>query len=51
MLPMLLLFLVVVIFFGLAFAIHILFVAAVIALVLWLVGFLFRPRGRRWYYW
>jgi hypothetical protein len=43
--------LVVVVFFGLAFAIHLLFIAAVIALVLWLIGSLARPRRGRWFYW
>jgi hypothetical protein len=45
------------ILFGLGFAIHVLWWIAVIVLVLWLVGFLFRaaegagrPR-RRWYRW
>jgi predicted lipid-binding transport protein (Tim44 family) len=43
--------LVVVVFFGLAFFIHLLLIAAVIALVLWLIGFLVRPRRGRWFYW
>jgi hypothetical protein len=43
--------LLVVVFFGLAFAIHLLFIVAIIALVLWLIGFLFRPSGGRWFYW
>ncbi|MFZ0996477.1 MAG: hydrophobic protein [Candidatus Dormiibacterota bacterium] len=51
MLPMLLLLLLVVVFFGLAFAVHLLFIVAIIALVIWLVGFFFRPRGGRWFYW
>jgi hypothetical protein len=51
MLPMLLLLLLVVVFFGLAFAIHLLFIVAIIALVIWLIGFLFKPGGGRWFYW
>jgi hypothetical protein len=51
MLPMLLVFLLVVVFFGLAFAVHLLFIVAIVALVLWLLGFLFRPRGGRWFRW
>ena len=45
------------ILFGLGFAIHVLWWIAVIVLVLWLVGFLFRAAEgagrsrRRWYRW
>lgn len=41
---------------GLGFAVHVLWWIALVVLVLWLLGFLFRagsaagPR-RRWYYW
>ena len=40
---------------GLGFALHVLWWVALIALVVWLLGFVFRvgaggPR-RRWYYW
>lgn len=49
MLPMLVVALLVVLFFGLGVAIHILWIVAIVALVLWLVGFLFRPSGGRWY--
>ena len=47
---------VILILFGLGFTLHVLWWIAVIALVLWLLGFLFRtaegagPR-RRWYRW
>jgi hypothetical protein len=37
--------------FGVGFALHVLWWIALIALVLWLVGLVFRPRGGRWYYW
>lgn len=36
---------------GLGFALKALWIVAVIVLVAWLVGFLVRPGGRRWYYW
>ena len=43
---------------GLGFAIHVLWWVALIALVIWLLGFVLRvgeaaarPRRRRWYYW
>jgi hypothetical protein len=43
--------LLVLILFGIGFAVKaLLFVAAVLA-VLWLVGWLAHPTGRRWYYW
>ena len=47
---------VILILFGLGFTLHVLWWIAVIALVLWLLGFLFRGgtgggRRRRWYYW
>jgi hypothetical protein len=52
MLPMLLLLLLLVVaFFSVGVTIHLLCVIAIIALVLWLVGFLFRPSGGRWFYW
>ena len=49
--------LVVLIFFGLGFTLHVLWWLAMIALVVWLLGFVFRTGGRptrrrrRWYYW
>ncbi|MGH9101547.1 MAG: hydrophobic protein [Acidimicrobiales bacterium] len=40
------------IFFGVGFAIHILWWLAIIAAIIWLIGFFVRPRrGGRWYYW
>ncbi len=51
MIALLLFLLLVAILFGLGAAVHLLWILAVIALILWVVGFLFRPRGGRWYYW
>ena len=39
------------ILFGVGVAVHWLFILAAIALIIWLIGFAFRPRGGRWYYW
>jgi predicted lipid-binding transport protein (Tim44 family) len=40
------------IFFGLGFAIHLLWIAAVIFFVAWIIGFAFRSgSGARWYRW
>ena len=47
-----LLFLAVVLLFGgIGFAIHLLWIVAVIALLLWLIGFLVRGAERSWYRW
>jgi hypothetical protein len=40
-----------VLLFGAGFALHVLWWIALIALVMWLIGLAFRPRGGRWYYW
>jgi hypothetical protein len=40
-----------VVLFGLGAAVHQFWIIAIIALVLWAIGFLFRPRGGRWYDW
>jgi hypothetical protein len=37
--------------FGVGLILHVLWWLAVIALVIWAIGFMLRPRGRRWYYW
>jgi hypothetical protein len=37
--------------FGAGSAVHALWWVAVIALALWVVGFVARPSGGRWYYW
>lgn len=51
MLALLLFLVLIALLFGLGFATHVLFWVAVIALAIWLVGFLLRPSGGRWYYW
>jgi hypothetical protein len=39
-------------FGGLGFAVHALWIIAVVLLVVWLIGFLFRAgEGARWYRW
>jgi len=47
--------LIVLILFGLGFTLHVLWWIAIIALIIWLLGFLFRSGGtrarRRWYNW
>jgi hypothetical protein len=43
--------LLVLLLFGAGTAVHLLYVVAVIALVVWLIGFLVRPGGGRWYRW
>ncbi|MCS0605597.1 hydrophobic protein [Streptomyces sp. LP11] len=53
MVPLLLVLLLALILFGAGFAAKALWVVAVIVLVLWLVGFVARPKGgsARWYRW
>lgn len=54
MIPLLLVLLLVLILFGAGFALKVLWWVAIIALVLWLLGFVFRGAGhprRRWYRW
>jgi hypothetical protein len=51
MVAAILLLLLVAIFFGIGLAVHALFWVALILLVLWIVGWLVRPAGGRWYYW
>jgi hypothetical protein len=51
MVPLILFLIVVAVLFGLGLAIHVLLWVAVIFLVLWLVGFMARPHGHRWYRW
>ncbi|HLI43387.1 MAG TPA: hypothetical protein VKU92_02820 [Acidimicrobiales bacterium] len=36
---------------GLGFAVHVLWILAVIALVIWLIGFLVAGANHRWYHW
>jgi hypothetical protein len=47
----LLLLIVVAILFGLGFLVKALFWVALALFVLWLIGWVFRPAGGRWYYW
>ncbi len=51
MVPILLFLLLVALLFGLGAAIHLLWIAAIVALALWVIGFFARPRGGRWWYW
>ena len=37
--------------FGIGFAVKALLWFAIVLLILWVIGFAFRPTGRRWYYW
>jgi hypothetical protein len=43
--------LVVLALFGAGTAVHLLWIVAIVALVLWLLGFVARGADRRWYYW
>lgn len=47
----LLAFLLVLLFAGLGFAIHFLWIVAVIAFLIWIIGFFVRGSERRWYHW
>ncbi|MER7918561.1 MULTISPECIES: hydrophobic protein [unclassified Streptomyces] len=53
MVPLLLVLLLALILFGAGFALKALWLIAVIVLVVWLVGFVARPKGgsARWYRW
>jgi lysylphosphatidylglycerol synthetase-like protein (DUF2156 family) len=51
MLALLLFLLLVAILFGAGTALHALWIVAVIALILWAVGFVARAEGGRWYRW
>jgi hypothetical protein len=51
MLVAILLLLLIAVLFGIGFAAHALFWVAIILLAVWLIGWLARPAGRRWYYW
>ncbi len=46
-------FLLTLLLFGLGFALHVLWWIAIVVLIIWLLGFLFRgpTRTRRWYRW
>lgn len=47
----LLLALITLIFFGIGFTVHVLWIVAVVLALAWLIGFAVRPGGKRWYYW
>ena len=51
MVALILFLILVAILFGVGVAVHWLFILAIIALIIWLIGFAFRPRGGRWFYW
>ncbi|MFF1343244.1 hydrophobic protein [Streptomyces sp. NPDC058290] len=53
MVPLLLVLLLVLLLFGAGFAVKILWWAAIAVLILWLIGFVARPKGGsgRWYRW
>ena len=52
MIALIVLLVILAVFGGLGFALHVLWWILIAALVLWAIGFLFRPRGGgRWYYW
>ncbi len=51
MLPVLLLALLALILFGVGFTVHVLWWVALALAVIWVIGFVARPHGRRWYYW
>jgi hypothetical protein len=47
----LLAFLLVLLLFGLGFALKVLWIVALVALALWLIGFVAAGADRRWYHW
>lgn len=51
MIALLALILIVLIFGGLGFLVHVLWWVLIAALILWILGFVFRGGSRRWYYW
>ncbi|MFF9850629.1 hydrophobic protein [Streptomyces litmocidini] len=51
MVPLLLLLLVILVLFGAGFALDVLWWIAIALLVVWLLGFLLRSGGGRWYRW
>lgn len=55
MAALLLFLLLAIVFFGLGFTIHYLWIAAAVIFIFWLAGFAFRSGAgggsRRWYYW
>ncbi|MER5741384.1 MULTISPECIES: hydrophobic protein [unclassified Streptomyces] len=51
MVPLLLVLLLILVLFGTGFAVEALWYIAIAVLVLWVLGFLFRSSGSRWYRW
>ncbi|MFF2779424.1 hydrophobic protein [Streptomyces sp. NPDC058052] len=51
MVPLLLVLLLILVLFGTGFAVEALWWIALVVLVLWVLGFLFRGSGSRWYRW
>ena len=51
MLALILFLVLIAILFGVGAVIHVLWWVAIAALIIWLIGFAFRPRGGRWYRW
>lgn len=55
LIPLIALVVILLLFGGLGFALHVLWYVLIAAVILWLIGFLIRPGGaggrRRWYYW
>ncbi|GGU98292.1 hypothetical protein GCM10010275_40960 [Streptomyces litmocidini] len=51
MVPLLLLLLVILVLFGAGFALDVLWWIAIALLVVWVLGFLLRSGGGRWYRW
>jgi hypothetical protein len=51
MAALLLALLVVALLFGFGFALNVLWFVAIVALVLWIIGFVVSRDGSRWYYW
>ncbi len=52
MIPLLIVLLLAALLFGIGFAVHLLWIVAVIVLAVWLIGFVVGTRRkRRWYYW
>jgi len=51
MLALILVLLLIAILVGFGFLVKALFWVALVLFVLWVIGFMARPSGRRWYYW
>lgn len=51
MLPVLLVALLALILFGIGFTVHVLWWVALVLAVIWVIGFVARYDGRRWYHW